>query len=324
MIDREARSRAEAIEHFAAVLRALREVAGSPSFRKMSGRSHAISHTTLHEAAQGHRFPSWATTAEFVRACGADPADYRERWEQASQDVRSATTPSLAPDSSPYPDPYPSPDPHPRHGEADHVDEAVPAASARLPRRRFWHTVSGVVAVGAVVAVAVIIGSAVSRGDDPHAGSRVSFSSPSASLAPSSQSLTAADCPVHQSNPPAAEPAHPGDMSAFIDDILLPDCTHVRRGSTVAKVWRLKNIGTVPWRGYVLHRVDLPQRRDQCQTIPDVPVKDTEPGEIVDIKVMVMAPNNPGFCFVRFKMEDSSGRIAFPGSRPVNFQLIID
>ena len=64
-------ARAAAIGEFAAALRELRRTAGDPSFREMAGRSRAISHTTLHEAAQGNRLPSWATTVEFVRACGA-------------------------------------------------------------------------------------------------------------------------------------------------------------------------------------------------------------------------------------------------------------
>src|SRR3954466_12126592 len=72
-------------------LRELRESVGNPSFREMSGRSGAISHTTLHEATKGNRLPSWGTTVEFVKACGADPAAYRERWEKANSTVRSVS-----------------------------------------------------------------------------------------------------------------------------------------------------------------------------------------------------------------------------------------
>ena len=78
------------------------------------------------------------------------------------------------------------------------------------------------------------------------------------------------------------------------------------------------------WSGYTLHRVDEPQRRDQCQTISDIPIPDTAPGAMVDVKVDVTAPTAATFCFVRFKMVDANGRVAFPGSRPVNFQLIVD
>jgi hypothetical protein len=76
--------------------------------------------------------------------------------------------------------------------------------------------------------------------------------------------------------------------------------------------------------GRSLHRLDMPQRSDECQTITDVRVPDTEPGETVDVAVDITAPNRPRFCFVRFKMQDAAGNVAFPGRRPVNFQLIVD
>ncbi len=104
----------------------------------------------------------------------------------------------------------------------------------------------------------------------------------------------------------------------------MPDCTHVARATTVTKVWRLKNAGAVPWVGYSLRRIDLPQRRDQCQTITDVAVPTTRPGQLVDITVQVATPPANGFCFVRFKMVDADGQVAFPGSRPVNFQVVVD
>ncbi|MFD9946325.1 hypothetical protein ACFWYW_30325 [Nonomuraea sp. NPDC059023] len=85
------RARAEAIEDFAASLRELRNSVGNPPFREMSGRSGAISHTTLHEAVKGNRLPSWETTVEFVKACGADPAAYRAYWERANLAVRSVS-----------------------------------------------------------------------------------------------------------------------------------------------------------------------------------------------------------------------------------------
>ncbi|WP_051166287.1 NBR1-Ig-like domain-containing protein [Amycolatopsis orientalis] len=71
-----------AAEVLSAELAALRARAGNPSFRKMADRSGRISHTTLHEAVRGTRFPSWDTTREFVRACDADEQQWRRRWEE--------------------------------------------------------------------------------------------------------------------------------------------------------------------------------------------------------------------------------------------------
>jgi hypothetical protein len=312
VIDRATASRAEAIEQFAAVLHSLRDSVGAPSFRKMSGRSHAISHTTLHEAAQGHRFPSWATTAEFVKACGADPAEYREQWERANQAVRSSAPP-LAPDLGT------------EFVEPSEIveDEPGPAAASQPTHHRMRYVTLGVgigaIGVAAAMIGTLLVGTGMSRGNSPSGR----FDPPS-NASPSPTPLNAADCPIHQSNPPAASPAVPGDASAFIADITMPDCTHVPRSTTVIKVWRFKNVGTVPWRGYMLHRMDGPQQRDECQTISDIPIRDTEPGQLVDVKVTVTAPGSSGFCFVRFKMVDASGSIAFPGNRPVNFQILVD
>ncbi len=347
MADEAARTRAEAIEAFVALLRDLRESVGNPSFREMSGRSRAISHTTLHEGAQGNRLPSWSTTVEFVKACGADPAAYLEPWEQANRAVRAAnsqpaesagdfgsrpsaglTIPAagvmdrraihVAIDPAPAP-PRPSSDPpastHPSvPPDAAAEDEAPGSPGPRDRRLRF--VLPGLAAL-LVIAVAIAVVAARSGTNSPgdnRTGTRQ----------PLKGHLSPADCPVHQKNPPAAGPAHPGDASQFIGDITLPDCTHIRGGATATKVWRLKNAGTVPWTGYSLHRLDLPQQHNHCQTISYIAIDDTAPGDLVDIRTEITAPKKPGFCFVRFKMVDASGHLAFPGARPVNFQLIID
>jgi hypothetical protein len=80
---------------FAEELRGLRAGAGNPSFRQMARASQSISHTTLHEAATGSRFPSWETTREFVKACGGDESEWRPRWERAKN--------AVAPDGAPAP-----------------------------------------------------------------------------------------------------------------------------------------------------------------------------------------------------------------------------
>lgn len=166
--------------------------------------------------------------------------------------------------------------------------------------------------VVALLVVATVVAVAVAAGNDGPSGA-----------APAT-AQTAADCPVRQQNPPWEPPATKGDAMTFVDDITLPDCTHVQSGARVTKLWRFKNTGTVPWHGYTLRRLDLPQQPDECQTINDVPVHATEPGHFVDVGVEVTAPPSSGFCFVRFKLMDGNGRVAFPGNRPVNFQLIVD
>jgi hypothetical protein len=294
-------ARAEAVENFAAALAGLRESVGTPSFRVMAGRSKVISHTTLHEAVKGYRLPSWGTTAEFVKACGADPADYRERWEAANRACSPAPTESATADRSSRTGRTPN------RLRVDVPLDRSPGPDAPRRRGRARYLVLGAAAAGVLAAGGVAW--ALAHRDEP------------APVRP--PGFVAADCPVQQANPPAASPAHEGDSAKFIADVTIPDCDHARRGSTVQKVWRFKNAGTRPWVGYTLHRLD-PQGRDACQTISDLTIPDTPPGRLVDVKAEVTLPNRPGFCFVRFKMMDGDGKVAFPGGRPVNFQLIVD
>ncbi|WP_243718631.1 NBR1-Ig-like domain-containing protein [Actinomadura sp. 7K534] len=324
------RAQAEAIEGFAAVLRELRESVGSPPFREMSGRSGAISHTTLHEATKGNRLPSWGTTVEFVKACGADPEEFRERWEAANQAVRSVSARKgevarpageVAAASAVEPRPVdvdikPSATlvPVPPEQVADDGRLGAAASRGRFRVGRLGALAAVVVGAGAVIVVAVVVNRDAGAGED---GLKPVDSRSKTALSP-------ADCPVKATNPPPAPPTHKGDAAAFIADITLPDCTHVGGGKTVTKVWRLKNAGKVPWEGYSLRRLDVPQQADQCQTISDVPIDDTPPGKMVDIRTQITTPKKPGLCYVRFKMVDAAGQVAFPGNRPVNFQVIVD
>ncbi len=310
-------ARASAIRDFASILQDIRRSSGNPPFREMSGRSGAISHTTLYEATKGNRLPSWETAVEFVKACGGDPADYREQWEQANRTVRgSSAEGGVGPvsqsgenDASARPPSSPT-------------AEGVRSGPGRTPeRRRAWlsapmkaalATTAVGIGVAGVIAVSGDRGSGADQhGMNPLRGTVEPVPGP-------------ADCPVLTPNPPTASPAHPGDLAIFVADVTLIDCARVAPGVTVKKIWKLHNAGTVPWNGYSLRRLDSPQQVGQCQTITDVPIDDTPPGEMVDIRVDVITQKAPGLCYLLFKMVDAEGRIAFPAARPVNFQIIID
>jgi hypothetical protein len=286
----------------------------------MAGRSKAISHTTLHEAVRGNRLPSWATTAEFVKACGAEPRAYRERWESAYRTVGQTQTADIlgaAVDDLPVPVPdAAAADPEPGAWAGDDGPPPVsePGSAAHRPAGapRMRRGVLVVALLLSVAAAGAIAGAAWSP-------MRQHSSTPSSSP----PTYEPADCPVRQTNPSSAPPEHEGDQVTFVRDLTLTDCTHVPRRQTVRKVWQLKNSGSVEWRGYSLHRIDTQTRAD-CQTITDIPVPVTLPGHVVEVAVDVTTPNEAGFCFGRFKMVDGAGKVAFPGSRPLNFQLIVD
>ncbi|MBO2449352.1 hypothetical protein J4573_19785 [Actinomadura barringtoniae] len=116
--------------------------------------------------------------------------------------------------------------------------------------------------------------------------------------------------PVHASVVPMPKPK---DDSTFIKDITYPDGTLVKAGSTFEKVWRLRNSGSVQWSNRKLIQIgDSP-----CFAPKSVPIPETSPGHMVDVRVRVKAANRPTKCKIFFKMADSAGRILMPTKRPI-------
>ncbi|OLF14722.1 nSTAND1 domain-containing NTPase [Actinophytocola xanthii] len=77
------------LQRFAHELRGVRESAGRPSYRVLARRA-GYSVTALSEAAGGETLPSLAVTLAYVRACGADPDEWEQRWEQTSVALSAA------------------------------------------------------------------------------------------------------------------------------------------------------------------------------------------------------------------------------------------
>ncbi|NKZ02677.1 NBR1-Ig-like domain-containing protein [Actinomadura latina] len=278
--------RRERQEQFARDLRRLRAAAGNPSFRTMAGKAGSVSHTTLHEAAKGARFPSWLTTSAFVDVCGGDVDDWRARWYEASGAGEAEDAPEQAGAGA-------GQDEAAGRSGADTV-EIPGAAEGRggVPR--------SYIVVSAVCGVLLI------------AGGTAVYLLPGQHERPGARSTVAAEAP-----PP--EPLFPGDRSVFVRDVTIPDGTAVKVGQRFEKTWEVKNAGTVSWHGRFLQRADLPADNGTCSTPGKVRVPDTAPGRHVLIKVSVVAPNRPGSCWVGWKMVDGRGQQFLPGARPIYF-----
>lgn len=337
---------------FAAELRRLRERAGSPSFRKMAMRSGAISHTTLHEAAIGARFPSWATTREFVGVLGGDETEWRTRWEHARTEPDAPEPPHADSTSSAEPTPNPACEPDPvaqanpadrpnpaerpnpvaqpdtadRHNAVAQPDtDPVPAAehprspadSTPPPSPASAPTVVAAVPEPRRKPLAIVVGAlAVLLVAAIPIGFALVGNRHPATL----PSATQPDPPtVAGPQNPAVAPRIPGDGSKFVADVTIPDGTTIRPGAHFTKVWEIANTGTVPWHGRFLRREGTPADNQGCGTPDQVPIADTEPGAHVLISVPVVAPAESGSCWVGWKMVDADGNYLFLGSRPVYF-----
>ncbi len=68
---------------FADYLKNLLQGSGKPSYRRL-GLQIGYGRTTVSDAFQGRRLPSWDVTEPLVRALGGDVAEARQRWAEAS------------------------------------------------------------------------------------------------------------------------------------------------------------------------------------------------------------------------------------------------
>ncbi|MGC4817003.1 NBR1-Ig-like domain-containing protein [Micromonospora sp. DT63] len=295
-----------AAERFAEQLRTLRSAAGDPSFRKMAGRSGRISHTTLHEAVAGTRFPSWETTREFVRACEADEALWRCRWEDA-QRPGPAPRPGGDGDGDGDRAPVVAASAPKEQGVVQVVEypRAEDGVAARRRRRLPWLNAAAVVLV---VAVAAVLGVTVRGRSDPD-GPGTPTASPSPVASPTTTAFS--------------DSLIPGDSSRFVGDVTIPDGTQVKVNAQFDKVWALANVGKVDWHNRYLARMDPTADGAGCRTPDRVQIGDTPPGEQVMIRVRVTAPSRPGKCWVSWKMVDEAGREYFPTRRPVYFMVTV-
>lgn len=303
--------RAELIEAFAERLRQIRLDAGKPSYRAMAAKSGIIAHTTLYEAAAGHRLPSWETTAEFLRSCDVEPDVLRDEWEATSTALlktrgggQIAAVAHAAEAGATSTATAKPPEATPAVEAANQPNAAAEKQPRRNPGAR-WLAV-------AVVFVVALLGTGVAtwlmrHRDEP----------------PPLTVGTKKDCPLIPKDPPPAPPATKGDSALFLGDVTYPDCTHVKRGAIFTKQWRLRNTGKVTWRGYYFERVEE-QTSASCRTVDRIDLPETRPDRTIDVKVAVTAPNTPSFCIGRFKLKAADGRDAFPAGRPVNFQIIVD
>jgi DNA-binding NarL/FixJ family response regulator len=72
------------VARFAAALRALRDGAGTPTYRELAART-GYSVTQLSQAAAGRRVPTWQVTQAFVESCGGDVTAWQRDWERVKR-----------------------------------------------------------------------------------------------------------------------------------------------------------------------------------------------------------------------------------------------
>jgi hypothetical protein len=115
--------------------------------------------------------------------------------------------------------------------------------------------------------------------------------------------------PQESSSPPRTRP---GDRSGFVADLTVPDGSLVEPEARLLKCWRIRNAGSVPWRGRSLERIGALRGPAVIGSPRRVPIPDTVPGESADISVEITAPPLPGSAIAYWQMVDADGRPCFP------------
>ena len=116
--------------------------------------------------------------------------------------------------------------------------------------------------------------------------------------------------------------AVPGDATAFVDDTI-PHGTLMAPGLLFVKTWRIRNVGTVPWRGRRLERQGPISGPGLITSPRHVPIEDTEPGEIADIDALLKAPGYDCTSIAYFKMVDHAGFLCFPDEHQLGLDVLV-
>lgn len=337
--DAKARARArDRTAKFALVLSAARQAAGNPSFRKMASRSGCISHTTLHEATQGNRFPSWETTVEFARSIGRDPSDFEQQWQAADAVVNP---PEAEPDIPPPPiakiDPGTAQHAPPTPATTTPAVAPLPTVATALGRRGTPGWLIPAVIAALVVLLVVSITALVLRSGDASSAtpSTTSTAAPTSEAnlvnapgvpvspggAEPSQFPSPTTCPMHDTT--QAIPAEQtGDHAQYGKDLTHVDCSQLKLGQRVTRKFTLKNVGSVAWHDRHVVRIDIPFTARSCTSDVSAPIPDTAPGATATVSVTITAPQHAGLCVARWMME-ANGQWAFPGQKPYKAQFTV-
>jgi len=113
-----------------------------------------------------------------------------------------------------------------------------------------------------------------------------------------------------------------GDATAFVDETI-PQGTLMTPGMLFVKTWRIRNVGTVPWRGRKLERQGPLTGPGLITSIMHIEIPDTDPGEICEISVPLQAPTYDSTSIAYFKLVDADGFLCFPDEHASGLDVLV-
>ena len=112
------------------------------------------------------------------------------------------------------------------------------------------------------------------------------------------------------------------DVSRFVDDVSIPDNSIVHVGERFEKRWAVQNVGRQAWSDRRLICTDerpagghdRPAAGGLEPIAREVPVPPAAPGDVVEIAVELVAPEQPGTVRSNWEIVDAAGMRCFPES----------
>jgi transcriptional regulator with XRE-family HTH domain len=105
---------------------------------------------------------------------------------------------------------------------------------------------------------------------------------------------------------------HPQDRAELVGETV-PDGTQVVCGSEFEKTWRIRNSGERPWSGRWLTRQGTPGVAGWLGSPDRSGVPDARPGDVVEVRMTLRAPQQVCASTAYFKLTDADGRLYYPG-----------
>ena len=96
--------------------------------------------------------------------------------------------------------------------------------------------------------------------------------------------------PIPVTNTPAATATSTCNVAQFVTDVTIPDGTIMTPGQAFTKKWRIKNLGSCAWTGYLL----VFDSGDSMGGPASKPISALNPGQEIDLDVNLTAPATAG------------------------------
>jgi len=106
-----------------------------------------------------------------------------------------------------------------------------------------------------------------------------------------------------------SEQGNVDDKAIYVSDVTIPDGTIVKPGSTVVKIWSVKNIGETTWKtSYQLAYMD--GLKDAKEALNIHLANDVKPALSIQVTVTFTAPTEPGTYYSYWRLTNGE-RIGF-------------